>query len=394
MKTLAKYVLICLCCLAFASYAYGQGTTTAEYYQYQRDQAFKKYMETTGSQGMAGSAKTNFNNSLDKKATDKFVELMIRRNQGNKVIETEEQKRTIRAQVEMDKLDAQIKLQNKLANEKALKEALSKVRTINLRNGEKFEGYFLQKSSSNIELIWGKLTYSSDAGSGYYQGYFGQHYGQSLKYGEGTEVLRDGTVYSGGWYEDFKHGFGMLKMSNGDVYVGNFKNGRYFGIGSLTHADGRVETGFWDSGEFTADTPPYHESYKYEDKGKKKLDNGRRLSGVGKIKYSDGDFIGEFKNYNRHGKGKFTWKDGSSYTGDYFYDNIHGKGILKWANGNKYEGEWANNGMHGKGKFTWLDGSVYIGDFENSKKHGKGKLIYANGSVDEGTWEYDTFKGK
>ncbi len=105
-------LLILLTMLLAGNLAYSQGTTTAEYYQYQRDQQFKSYMENVSSKGMASPANTNFNYTLDKNAVNEFFDLIQRRNQGNKVVETEEQKKAIRAQMEMDRIDAEIKANN------------------------------------------------------------------------------------------------------------------------------------------------------------------------------------------------------------------------------------------------------------------------------------------
>ncbi len=43
-----------------------------------------------------------------------------------------------------------------------------------------------------------------------------------------------------------------------------------------------------------------------------------------------------------HGKGKITWPDGKSYTGDYEDDKKHGEGIFEWPDGRKYIGSWKN----------------------------------------------------
>jgi hypothetical protein len=53
-----------------------------------------------------------------------------------------------------------------------------------------------------------------------------------------------------------------------------------------------------------------------------------RSTGMSRARY-----IGEFKNGNRHGRGKFTF-----------------------ANGNIYDGEWVDNAEHGLGKFTQTAG--------------------------------------
>lgn len=365
---------------------FGQGTTTAEYYQYQRDQAFKKYMETTGSQGMSGFANSNFNYSLDKKATDDFFELLRRRNQGNKVVETEEQKKAIRLQVQTDKILDQIKLENKLERERALNEAWSKIRTVTLpRNRGTFEGYFIDHGNGNIEMLWGKWMYSGDKES-YYTGYFGKQYGQPVKHGQGTEVAFDGSIYTGKWYADAKEGFGMLKKANGDVYIGNFKGGQFDGIGEMRYADGRVDVGFWEGNNFKGDEPPLHPSVPFDKKDKNEV-NGRHKSGNEKWRIpGKGVYNGEFRNFYMHGKGVFKYENGVTYTGDFFLDQSHGKGMMKWPDGQVYEGEWKTGDRSGYGVHRWPDGSVYEGEWKYNDKNGKGKFTDASRKVTEGKW--------
>lgn len=72
-------LLFLLTILLTGKMAFGQGTTTAEYYQYQRDQEFKKYMENVSSKGMASPANSNFDYSIDKKALQEMAEMWDRR---------------------------------------------------------------------------------------------------------------------------------------------------------------------------------------------------------------------------------------------------------------------------------------------------------------------------
>lgn len=96
MKNLAKYFFTFLCCLALGTYLYGQGNTTAEYYQYQRDQAFKKYMEDVSSKGLAGPANTNFDYSIDKKAVQDMVDLWEKRSGKKTTAENEAERAALR----------------------------------------------------------------------------------------------------------------------------------------------------------------------------------------------------------------------------------------------------------------------------------------------------------
>ena len=54
----------------------------------------------------------------------------------------------------------------------------------------------------------------------------------------------------------------------------------------------------------------------------------------------------------------------------------HGYGIGYYANGT-YEGMWENDKKHGKGKYTFKNGDIYIGEFKYNEISGKG-IFYIN----------------
>ena len=61
--------------------------------------------------------------------------------------------------------------------------------------------------------------------------------------------------------------------------------------------------------------------------------------------YPNGDkYVGEFKDYQRHGKGTLTWGrgpwEGNKYVGEFKHDEFNGQGTYTWANGDKYVGEF------------------------------------------------------
>lgn len=65
---------------------------------------------------------------------------------------------------------------------------------------------------------------------------------------------------------------------------------------------------------------------------------------------------------------------------------MDGKGKYTWKDGRIYEGEYIMDKKHGFGKYTWADGRVYIGPWMNGKQHGEGKYILPNGTIKIGTW--------
>lgn len=59
-----------------------------------------------------------------------------------------------------------------------------------------------------------------------------------------------------------------------------------------------------------------------------------------------------------------------------------------------YEGDVKKGKAHGKGIFTFLDGSTYEGQVKKNKIHGKGIYTDAAGKTYEGTFKFGTFKTK
>jgi hypothetical protein len=74
-------------------------------------------------------------------------------------------------------------------------------------------------------------------------------------------------------------------------------------------------------------------------------------------------------------RGKFSWPNGSYYSGEFDKNLFHGEGEFKWANGRKYIGKWSTGSMNGFGVFSWPDGRVYKGFFDNDQMIHKEFLV-------------------
>ena len=63
-------------------------------------------------------------------------------------------------------------------------------------------------------------------------------------------------------------------------------------------------------------------------------------------------------------------RDGGRYIGEISFESLlqHGEGEERYGNNAVYVGGWNNGQYHGKGKFTWSDGSSYEGDYVNGIK--------------------------
>ncbi|OMJ88251.1 hypothetical protein SteCoe_9834 [Stentor coeruleus] len=191
---------------------------------------------------------------------------------------------------------------------------------------------------------------------------------KGMKAGQGIEIRKDGSKYTGNFRDDLRDGKGRLIYANGDYYEGVFKKGK---------AEGK--------GKYVA-----YEGVTYEGQYKNDMKNG-----FGKELWADGsEFEGFFENNLKIGHGKFKWKDGSVYEGEFNDDKIEGTGCYSWINGKKYEGQWRNNKMHGKGVFTWPSGRSYEGEYKNDIKEGVGKFTWPDGRVYDGEWKDNKQHGK
>ena len=68
------------------------------------------------------------------------------------------------------------------------------------------------------------------------------------------------------------------------------------------------------------------------------------------------------------GNGKFVWKDGAEYEGNYENGARNGFGVYnfpKESAADYYEGLWKDDAMSGKGKLVYKDGTKQEGIFEN-----------------------------
>ena len=75
----------------------------------------------------------------------------------------------------------------------------------------------------------------------------------------------------------------------------------------------------------------------------------------------------------------YTWKNGSTYVGEWKDDKKNGQGKYIYGKGNgegdKYEGEWKDDKKHGKGKYIWSNGDKFVGEFKDDKPNGIGTYI-------------------
>jgi len=86
----------------------------------------------------------------------------------------------------------------------------------------------------------------------------------------------------------------------------------------------------------------------------------------GTYTFADGDqYVGEWKDNNRHGQGTYTYANGDKYVGEYKDGKKQGQGTLTFSDGEQYVGEWKDGLKHGQGTYTFADGEKVKGFFMN-----------------------------
>lgn len=162
--------------------------------------------------------------------------------------------------------------------------------------------------------------------------------------GRGVYKYSNGAVYDGEFSDSLKNGTGVMVWQNGDKYMGDWKAGYRTGKGNYYFADGGSYTGDFFKGGFDG--------------------KGTRI-------YKDSShYIGDWKADKRNGKGKLIYKGNYDYEGDWVNDYFDGKGTIEWIEGseykgNKYIGDFKNGQRNGKGKFIYANGKIEEGEFKN-----------------------------
>eukprot|EP00970_Alexandrium_tamarense_P010455 scaffold2112_cov172-Alexandrium_tamarense.AAC.2 len=241
--------------------------------------------------------------------------------------------------------------------------------------------------------------------------------------GDGQQGLSGGVtrvnsvVYEGEMYDGYREGRGICLFNNNTMYEGQWKRNKEHGKGTLMTPDRSriIYDGDWERGRMHG----YGSYYYYMDT----LADGPHTGD----KY--GQYIGEFRESMRNGRGVYTFPDESSYEGEWRENIPNGWGIFRWpdqsvfegfwkdgrrhgaqgtliaSDGFKYEGAWVNGAMEGRGIATipkpltvhspqYPNGQVYEGMWVAGRREGRGTIRFTNGAVYEGRFKDDNMEGQ
>ena len=291
----------------------------------------------------------------------------------------------------------------------------------------KYEGAYLNKKPH------GYGTYTFNDG----EKYKGE-WKNGKRTGYGTNIWKTGEKYIGYWKNSKRNGIGINYYVNGSKFSGRWVDDLYNGKGTFSDKSGLIKEGVWRNGKFLykmslSKIKKSTEISKFSSSNHKKLvenlnnntqnlkdyygsierlKNDNQLSTKlptcpynktgfkhnchGKIITNIYQFIGEFKNNKKHGKGIYTYTknnehQGYTHSGEYLNGKRHGYGIATWKNGQRYEGDYKNGNAHGLGIFTYSGGDIYEGEVKYNKRNGEGVYRSKNGIVQEGIWKDSKF---
>lgn len=197
---------------------------------------------------------------------------------------------------------------------------------------------------------------------------------ESKRNGNGTFTWLSGDKYEGSWVNDVMSGTGKYIFSNGGLFDGTFENNKPIS-GTYTR-DFNLSKDALDS-EVSYLKYTFNDSEKhieFRTKGGLIYDGDISAlfsTGTGTITYPSGNtYIGELNAGQRHGNGKYTWKNSSGTTKAY------------------YDGNWEQDSMNGQGEYHYSSSTYpYLtGSFKNDVPSGTLTYYKEAGNTFETKW--------
>ncbi|KAK1937928.1 EIN3-binding F-box protein 1 [Phytophthora citrophthora] len=194
----------------------------------------------------------------------------------------------------------------------------------------------------------------------------------------GKFTCRDGSIWQGDSVDNFFSpftasgtNFRVTSCPATHIYEGSIRRGKFHGLGTLhiRMAFARGEyVGEWKDGQ--------RHGY-----GIERMDNGEL-------------FEGYWAHDCHNGPGELVLSDGSRYDGVFRRGLWHGHGVRTLANGDRISGEFCDGFLDGPGAVEFADGRHYAGAMRRTRRHGHGIMVFPNGDRYEGPFEDNEMHGE
>ncbi|MBP5427398.1 MAG: hypothetical protein J6Y29_05885 [Clostridiales bacterium] len=217
-----------------------------------------------------------------------------------------------------------------------------------------------------------------------------------MEYVENKRYELGGFTYTGNLVDGKFQNKGIITLGD-KMCVGEFKKGKFDGFFTYSDNNDFLMYGVYQDGDIVGG-------------GIKIQDGGIAINKDNEIKYRSGsgwEYTGKLGKNGQYGFGKFTYKDGSSYegdfskglangegdfrcknmsyTGDFLSGLFDGFGVYKFGN-TEYVGEFVKGLPQGQGIYTSKDGWQYEGGFKEGVFNGEGVITNVNGEKTKSIW--------
>jgi len=222
-----------------------------------------------------------------------------------------------------------------------------------------------------------------------------------LRNGQGKITYKSGATYEGEWLNDKRHGKGVLVDSLKNRYEGAWLDDRENGVGKYTDAKGNVYEGTWTNGELKG-----YITLRYRNKNVYVGEYDKGLKGKGKFTYADGsEYTGNFNRNKRSGYGELIYHFGLTYKGNWVSNEIEGQGDFfetksqkklatgLWKTEKSDEGHLIYSSDNGYMVCYYKNKDLYYGQVSKGLPNGNGMMVYSNGEVYEGKFVAGKYDG-
>ena len=196
---------------------------------------------------------------------------------------------------------------------------------------------------------------------------------KSLMHGRGVYTYRSGVVYRGEFARGKISGRGTAHYPDGAIYAGQWRGNRKHGEGQLVLPSGKIIRGRWSEGrqvetDFADPESVGIASATAGQPAPKPPAPGRVESAVAASTDAATEVLRDCNAvYCADGRGRYEYRDGTLYTGEFEEGRPTGYGVVAYANGDRYEGEWADNGPDGEGTYVFRAGNRVAGRWRLGK---------------------------
>ena len=190
---------------------------------------------------------------------------------------------------------------------------------------------------------------------------------QGLMDGQGLYTYKSGAVYNGSFKRGKLYGQGTMRYPDGAYYVGGWSNNRKHGEGKLVMPSGKTRQGRWAVGKFVGPVPSSRIARQDERKPEKPAIQRHEYTISSKPTTSTIPFRECNDIFCEQGIGRYKYRDGAVYEGEFEEGKPSGEGTVSYANGDVYTGGWDITGPDGAGVYKFANGKHVAGVWNMGK---------------------------